>query len=102
VDVDLARVVDLTSAKILETLGLTEGELREEDWRKVQEQGVESFTQALGRALLTAKAEGLIARSARIENGINVAYFPENKFPKSQVRLCEAQELRDLGLKDSK
>ena len=65
VEVALARVVDLTAAKNLEVLGVTEEELRREDWRKVQEQGFESLTQALGRALFAGKAEGLLARSAR-------------------------------------
>lgn len=98
VDVNLARVVDLTNATTLETVGVTGEELRLEDWRKVQEQGFESVTQALGRALFESKAEGLIVHSARIENGINIAYFPENKVKTSKVRLPEAQKLRDLGL----
>ena len=98
VEVALARVVDLTAAKNLEVLGVTEEELRREDWRKVQEQGFESLTQALGRALFAGKAEGLVARSARVERGINIGYFPRNKQRGSEVRLCEAQELRDLGL----
>ena len=97
IDVDLVRIIDLTVAENLEKLSVTEEELRE-DWRKVQEQGFESFTQALGRALFEAKAEGLMARSARVENGINVVYFPENKRRGSSVRLPEARQLRDLRL----
>lgn len=96
VDLALRRVVDLTAAGTLEALGVIEEELRE-DWRKIQEQGVESFTQALGRALFSANAEGLIALSARVEKGINVAYFPQNKQRGSEIRLWEAQELRNLG-----
>ena len=97
IDIDLVRIMDLTVDENLEKLGVTEKELRE-DWRKVQEQGFESFTQALGRALFGAKAEGLVAGSARVENGINIAYFPENKQRGSSVRLPEARQLRDLGL----
>ena len=97
VDVDLARVIDLTSAATLSALGIKEKELRE-DWRKIQEQGVESFTQALGRAIFAAKGEGLVALSARVAKGINIAYFPENKEKGSKVRLWRAQELRNLGL----
>ena len=97
-DVALSRVVDLTVTETLDALGVTEEELRREDWRKVQEQGFESLTQALGRALFAGKAEGLVARSARVEKGINIAYFPQNKQRGSEVRLCEAQELRNLGL----
>lgn len=99
VDVSLSRVVDLTASEALKMLGVTEKELRTEDWRKVQEQGFESLTQALGRAVFEAKGEGLLAFSARVAKAINVAYFPENKLQGSEVRLCEAQELRDLGRK---
>jgi RES domain-containing protein len=97
-DVELSRVIDLTADATLEILGVSDEELRREDWRKVQGQGFESFTQALGRAIFAAKAEGLLARSARVENGINVAYFPERKSRGSKVRLWEAQQLHDFGL----
>jgi hypothetical protein len=53
-----------------------------------------------GRAAFTAGAEGLVARSVRIEHGINVAYFPQNRKRGSKVRLWEARQLRDLGLGD--
>ena len=97
-DVELSRVIDLTVDATLKILGVSDEELRREDWRKVQGQGFESFTQALGRAIFAAKGEGLLARSARVENGVNVAYFPENKSRGSQVRPWEAQQLRDFGL----
>jgi RES domain-containing protein len=98
IEIALSRVLDLTSGEILKPLGVTEEELCTEDWRKVQEQGFESLTQALGRAIFAAKGEGLLARSARVESGVNVAYFPKNKSRGSQVRLWEAQQLHDLGL----
>jgi RES domain-containing protein len=97
-DVELSRVIDLTVDATLKILGVSDEELRQEDWRKVQGQGFESFTQSLGRAIFAAKGEGLLARSARVENGVNVAYFPEKKLRGSQVRLWEAQQLRDFGL----
>ena len=97
-DVELSRVIDLTVDATLKILGVSDEELRREDWRKVQGQGFESFTQSLGRAIFAAKGEGLLARSARVENGVNVAYFPENKSRGSRVRPWEAQQLRDFGL----
>jgi len=97
-DVELSRVIDLTVDTTLKILGVSDEELRREDWRKVQGQGFESFTQALGRAIFAAKGEGLLARSARVENGVNVAYFPENKSRGSRIRPWEAQQLRDFGL----
>ena len=97
-DVELSRVVDLTVDATLKILGVSDEELRREDWRKVQGQGFESFTQSLGRAIFAAKGEGLLAHSARAENGVNVAYFPENKLRGSRVRPWEARQLRDFGL----
>jgi len=98
VDVSLSRFVDLTSSETLKLLNVTEEELRTEDWRKIQEQGFESLTQSLGRAVFDAKSEGLLAFSARVAKAINIAYFPQNKLRGSEVRLCQAQELRNLGL----
>ena len=98
VDVSLSRVIDLTASDTLKALDVTEGELRTEDWRKVQEQGFESLTQALGRAVFQARGEGLLTFSARVAKAINVAYFPQNKLRASEVRLCQARELRSLGL----
>jgi RES domain-containing protein len=98
VDVSLLRVVDLTASDTLRALDVTEEELHTEDWRKVQEQGFESLTQALGRAVFEARGEGLLAFSARVAKAINVAYFPQNKLRGSEVRLCQAQELRSRGL----
>lgn len=100
IDVSLQRVADLTQFENLDLLGVSEEELRGEDWRKVQEQGFESITQALGRALFEAKAEGLLARSARVENGINIALFPQNRRSSSKLTVCEAQQLHDWGLED--
>lgn len=102
VEVSLSRILDLTAGETLRALDVTGEELRTEDWRKVQEQGFESLTQALGRAVFDAKGEGLLAFSARVAKAINVAYFPENKLQGSKLRLCEAQQLRDLGLPKGK
>jgi RES domain-containing protein len=98
VDLSLSRVIDLTASDTLKALDVTEGELRTEDWRKVQEQGFESLTQALGRAIFEARGEGLLTFSARVAKAINVAYFPQNKLRGSEVRLCQARELRSLAL----
>jgi RES domain-containing protein len=94
VEMSLSHVVDLTASGTLKALGLTQEDLCREDWRKVQEQRRESFTQALGRAAFATKAEGLLARSARVKGGTNVVYFPENKASGSEVWVWEARKLR--------
>src|SRR5205814_1799136 len=78
IELSLERVLDLTSAKVRDTLEITIEELRAEDWRKVQEEQTESLTQAIGRAVFVNRGEGLLAPSARVLSGINVVYFPEN------------------------
>jgi RES domain-containing protein len=97
-EVSLARVLDLSSPDTLSLLGVSKEELQKEDWRKVQEQGFESLTQALGRAAFNAKGEGLRTLSARVPKAVNVAYFPQNRLRGSTFRLWERQELRAWGL----
>ncbi len=96
VDLRLERVLDLTSAKVRRRLGVLLEELRREDWRKVQEQGFEATTQALGRAALHAGAEGVLAPSARIREGINLVFFPQNLRPASRTRVWDAEKLAKL------
>lgn len=98
VEVSLSRLVDLTSSHTLKALELTEQELRTEDWRKVQAQGFESLTQTLGRAVFEARAEGLLAFSTRVPEAINIVYFPQNKRRGSEVRVWEAQKVRELKM----
>jgi len=45
--------------------------------------------------VFAAKAEGMLARSVRVKDGINVAYFPQNKARESEVRLWEPRQLQD-------
>ena len=53
--------------------------MQAEDWRKTQETGRESLTQAIGRAIFANRGEGLLVPSARVPGGANMAYFPENQ-----------------------
>ncbi len=68
--------------------------MREEDWRKTQEQGRESFTQTIGRAVASG-GEGLLVPSARA--GVNVVYFPENLRSGSQATVLESEKLDQIG-----
>ena len=93
IELVLQAVLDLTNGATRAHLGLTLGALREEDWRKVQEQGRESLTQAIGRAVSSNAGEGLLVPSARVPEGVNIVYFPENHRPKSRVTVLEAEKL---------
>lgn len=76
IEAQLTRVLDLTSPAIRRGLGVSLAELAAEDWRKLLAAGKESFTQTIGRAVAAADGSGLLARSAAVPRGVNVAIFP--------------------------
>ena len=98
IELSLQAVLDLTNASIRAQLGLTLDALREEDWRKVQEHGRESLTQAIGRAVFSNSGEGLLVPSARVPEGVNVVYLPENQGAASRVAVLESDKLGRLRL----
>ena len=63
-----------------------------------QEDGRESLTQAVGRAVFSNGGEGLLSVSARVPEGINVAYFPERRHAESQVEVLDAAKLERVKL----
>ncbi len=97
IELSLQRVIDLTSVDIRQALGLSLEEFQE-DWRKVQEEGRESLTQTIGRAVFVQGGEGLLAPSARIPAGVNIAFFPQNHDAESRVRVLEAEKLERVRL----
>ena len=72
-------------------------EILNQDWRKIQDQGQESFTQTLGRAVFENGGEGLLVPSVRVPSGINMVYFPENKQRGSVAQVCESEKLDRLA-----
>jgi len=68
-------------------LKLVAKHLRAEDWRKTNADGHESLAQCVGRAGLAAGAEGVVAPSASVRGGINLAIFPGNKATGTSVTL---------------
>ena len=68
-------------------------ELLEEDWRKVNDRGYESDSQALGRAVYDSGGEGILIPSARVPGGINLVYFPKSLSKFSKVQILGREEL---------
>ena len=66
--------------------------------RKAQEHGRESLTQAIGRAVFSNNGEGLLVPSARVPQGVNVVYLPENHCTGSRVAVLESDKLDRLRL----
>ena len=96
IELSLQAVVDLRAEEVLRKLGLTTEQLQAEDWRKVQEGGEESLTQAIGRAIFAHSGEGILVPSARVAGATNVAYFPENHRASSRAAVLEAEKLDQI------
>ena len=96
IELDLRKVLDLTHSQTVEMMKVSADELRSEDWRKVQDQGVESFTQALGRAAFDVGLNGMLVPSAKVQNGINVVYFPENCSHPTEAKVWESEKLNRI------
>jgi RES domain-containing protein len=84
---DLNKILDLTDRKVRRRLRILLKEITREDWRKLQDAGKESLTQAIGRAACSAGFEGMIAPSAQVRKGMNIVFFPEKQGTNSIARV---------------
>lgn len=90
----LEKVIDLVNAPGLrEQPWLRVEELLAEDWRKVNDAGHESQSQAFGRAAHDTGAEALLAPSARAAGGVNLVHFPESILGPGKVEILGREEL---------
>jgi RES domain-containing protein len=93
--VSLRKVVDLTNPQGLKKQEwFHPDELLEEDWRKVNEAGFESQSQAFGRAAHDLGAEAIVAPSARINGGVNLVYFPNSVLRARNVEILGEEDLK--------
>ena len=93
VEFNLEKVIDLTAAQNCRALRISLDEFGREDWRKMQEEGSESLTQAFGRAAFDGGVGAILAPSARVVGGINIVYFPSNKGREDKATVCESEKL---------
>lgn len=92
--VKLARLLDLTSSATRQRLGFSLNELLNENWIAIQEEGDESWTQAIGRGAVAAGFEGLLAPSARDRpKGQNLVIFPGSLLKGSRIEPMGMNEL---------
>ncbi len=90
----LEKVIDLTHPKGLGKQPWVHlDELLAEDWRKINDSGHESQSQAFGRAAHDAGAEGILAPSARMSDGVNLVYFPESVLGPGKAEILGRDEL---------
>jgi len=84
----LGKVIDLTKANWLGSQPwLKLDELLAEDWRKTNQAGRESRSQAFGRAAHDSGAEAILTPSAMVPGGINLVYFPESVLGPGKVEI---------------
>jgi len=77
IKVSVSRSIDLRDSDRLRTLGVSQQEILDADWRMKITAGEESLTQAVGRAAFSAGIEALLAPAAAERTGTNVVIFPE-------------------------
>lgn len=98
IEAHLTRALDLTNPEIRRALDITLTELAAEDWRKLQAAGKESLAQVLGRAVAETGGSGLLARSAAVRRGVNVAIFP-GITRTDRLTVVEGDKLDKLGVR---
>ncbi len=91
--VRLSKLLDVTDTSILAQLGFTRKELLQEDWRALQREGEESWTQAIGRGAFLAGFEGVLVPSAQHKKGKNIVLFPGNFTKTSQIEILGSDQL---------
>jgi RES domain-containing protein len=77
IKISVQRSLDLTSSDTLGNLGVSLGEILDEDWRAKCKRMEESLTQAIGRAAFSTGFEALIAPSSEDGTGTNVIVYPD-------------------------
>lgn len=91
----IASFSNLADVRGIETSlhGLSMKDLLSEDWHKVNSNGFESLSQAVGRALWLSGFEGLITPSAQSEKGFNLLWFPAALHETSAISISGSEEL---------
>lgn len=92
-EVSLGKILDLTDSEVRSKIGFSVTELVEEDWKVIQANGEESWTQAIGRACHEAGFEGLVVPSAQYRQGKNIVIFPEKLTKHSKIKILAADQL---------
>jgi RES domain-containing protein len=91
VNLKLAKVLDLTNGMIRKSLAVSATKMRDDDWRALNRRGVESLTQAIGRAAYQSSLEGLIVPAC--DGGMNLVWFPGNLRGASKATIRNASKL---------
>ena len=77
IKVSVSRSLDLRDSDRLRTLGVSQQEILDADWRMKISASEESLTQAIGRAAFSAGIEALLTPAAAERTGTNAVVFPD-------------------------
>ena len=91
--VSLSRVLDLTKQATASRLGFDLKDLLEEDWLAIQNDGDESWTQAIGRGCAERGFEGLLVPSSCDPKNKNLVVFPDSMDASSSIRIIGRSSL---------
>ena len=94
VEVTISKVVDLTDAAIRRSMGISKDSIIKDNWKRTDENGIESLTQCFGRLAYEAELDGIIAPSAIQKSGKNLIVFPGNLVsPHSFMKVVNREHL---------
>ena len=91
VNLELAKVLDLTNGMVRKSMGVSATRMRQDDWRAMNRRGQESLTQAIGRAAYQSSLEGLVVPAC--DGGKNLVWFPGNLLGGSKATIRNPHKL---------
>lgn len=92
--IKLQSVLDFTNPREFPAVDPFLAKAKRENWQKLQDEGWEASSQAIGRAAHQLGIEGLLFSSAVVAGANNLVVFPENLRARSVLRLENEAVLR--------
>ena len=92
---ELQAVIDLRSGELRQRLQVSLDRMLRLDWRKEIRDGRPPVTQVIGQAAADVGLEGLIVPSAADSHGHNLVVFPANLQSGSELKVLNAERLKD-------
>jgi len=89
---ELSAVLDLTAIQLPGWINLENW--MKEDYRAINDRGIESLCQAFGRALRNLGVTAILCPSARVENAVNLVVFRDRLRRKDMIRLISEDDVK--------
>ena len=92
--IKLQSVLDFSDPHAFPTVEPFLAKAKRENWQRLQDEGREASSQALGRAVQQLGMEGILFSSAVVPGAINLVAFPDNLRSRSFLRIENAADLK--------